>query len=72
MIANAIPKYMNVVNRPTLGMRAPAMFAVRSADPPKPASMRPTARPFLSGNQRAPSDTGQPYARPTPEPAMTP
>jgi hypothetical protein len=59
-IPNAMPKYMKVVDNPTDGIRALAILPVIRADPPKPASIKPTARPFLSGNHFAPMATGPP------------
>ncbi len=60
IIPKAIPKYMKVVGNPTDGIRTLASLPVIRADPPKPASIKPTARPFLSGNHFAPMATGQP------------
>ena len=59
---------VNVFATPTDSMAIVFVIsgAMRSADRPKPASVSPTASPFLSGNHFAATAIGQPYRMPTP------
>ncbi len=69
---NAIPKILKVFITPVVPIRYPARLAVMKAENPNPRRVRPTAVPRRSGNQRAATATGTPYAIPTPMPPITP
>jgi len=69
---NTMPNIRKVFMTPVVPIRYPAIFAVMKAENPKPRSVSPTAVPRRSGNQRAATATGTPYAIPTPMPPMIP
>jgi len=69
---NATPRTRNVRSGPWAEMRAFMIGATTRAEAPNPARVSPTARPRRSGNHLPATAIGQPYATPTPAPAITP
>ena len=68
----ATPRMRNVLAKSIVEMRKVTRGAVIKADKPKPMTVKPNARPLLSGNHLPTTAIGGLYAKPHPVPATSP